>query len=1051
MVDAILSPLLEQLTSMAVDEAKEQVRLETGVGKEAEKLTRKLRTIQTVLHDAEKRQIKEETVRLWLDQLRDACYDMEDVLGEWNTARLKLQIDGVDDHENDALVPKKKLTTMAAEETKEQVRLVTGVGKEVKKLSRNLQAIQAVLHDVEKRQVKEESVRLWLDQLRDVSYNMEDVLEEWSTARLKLKIDGVDDHENAALDPNKKVCSFFPAASCFGCKRLFLRRDIALKLKEINESLDDIAKQKDQFGFAVNVIKSNERAGERIPSVSSIDESEIFGRKDEKNELVDRLICENSIEQKGPHIISLVGMGGIGKTTLAQFAYNNGDVEKNFEKRIWVCVSDPFDEFRIARAIIEALTGCLPNFVEFQSLMQHIQKHVAGKKLLLVLDDVWNENFHKWEQFNNCLKNCLYGSKILITTRKEAVARIMGSTNIISVNVLSGMECWLVFESLAFVGKSMEERENLEKIGREITRKCKGLPLATKTIASLLRSKNTEKEWQNILKSEIWEIEQVEKNLLAPLLLSYNELPSKVKQCFTYCAVFPKDVILKKDKLIELWMAQGFLNNKRNKEMEEIGEEYFNVLASRSFFQEFGRGYDGELFLCKMHDIVHDFAEYLCSNECLIVELHSGEELAMSSFAEKKILHLTLAIGCGPMPIYDNIEALRGLRSLLLESTKHSSVILPQLFDKLTCLRALKLEVHNERLPEDFIKEVPTNIEKLLHLKYLNLANQMEIERLPETLCELYNLEHLNVNCCVKLRELPQGIGRLRKLMYLDNECTVSLRYLPVGIGKLIRLRRVKEFVVGGGYGRACSLGSLKKLNLLRDCRIRGLGDVSDVDEARRAELEKKKNLFELKLHFDQAGRRENEEDEDERLLEALGPPPNLKELWINKYRGKRNVVPKNWIMSLTNLRFLGLHEWRNCEHLPPLGKLPSLESLYIAGMKSVKRVGNEFLGVESDMDGSSVIAFAKLKKLTFYIMEELEEWDLGTAIKGEIIIMPRLSSLTIWSCRKLKALPDHLLQKSTLQKLEIWGGCHILQERYREETGEDWPNIRHIPKISIA
>ncbi|KAK9215531.1 hypothetical protein WN944_007536 [Citrus x changshan-huyou] len=591
MVDAILSPILEQLTSMAVDEAKEQVRLETGVGKEAEKLTRKLRTIQTVLHDAEKRQIKEET------------------------------IDGVDDHENDALVPK------------------------------------------------------------------------------------------------KKVCSFFPAASCFGCKRLFLRRDIALKLKEINESLDDIAKQKDQFGFAVNVIKSNERADERIPSVSSIDESEIFGRKDEKNELVDRLICENSIEQKGPHIISLVGMGGIGKTTLAQFAYNNGDVEKNFEKRIWVCVSDPFEEFRIARAIIEALT-----------------------------DDVWNENFHKWEQFNNCLKNCLHGSKILITTRKEAVARIMGSTDIISVNVLSEMECWSVFESLAFAGKSMEERENLEKIGREITRKCKGLPLATKTIASLLRSKNTEKEWQNILKSEIWEIEQVEKNLLAPLLLSYNELPSKVKQCFTYCAVFPKDVILKKDKLIELWMAQGFLDNKRNKEMEEIGEEYFNVLASRSFFQEFGRGYDGELLLCKMHDIVHDLAEYLCSNECLIVEFHSGEELAMSSFVEKKILHLMLAIGCGPMPVYDNVEALRGLRSLLLESTKRSSVILPQLFDKLTCLRALKLEVHDERSPEDFIKEVPTNIEKLLHLKYLSLANQREIETLPETLCELYNLERLNVS-----------------------------------------------------------------------------------------------------------------------------------------------------------------------------------------------------------------------------------------------------------------------------------------------------------------
>ncbi|KAH9754934.1 hypothetical protein WN944_007502 [Citrus x changshan-huyou] len=294
--------------------------------------------------------------------------------------------------------------------------------------------------------------------------------------------------------------------------------------------------------------------------------------------------------------------------------------------------------------------------------------------------------------------------------------------------------------------------------------------------------------------------------------------------------------------------------------------------------------------------------------------------------------------------------------------------------------------------------------------------------------------------------------------MYLDNDYTDSLRYLPVGIGELIRLRRVTKFVVCGGYDRACSLGSLKKLNLLRQCSIDGLGGVSDAGEARRAELEKKKNLFDLELDFDnlrdgdeeQAGRRENEEDEDERLLDALGPPPNLKELHIHEYRGRRNVVPKNWVMSLTNLRVLHLFECRNCEHLPPLGKLTSLEDLYIAGMKSVKRVGNEFLGVESDTDGSSVIAFPKLKRLRFWSMSELEEWDLGTAIKGEIIIMPRLSSLSIQSCRELKALPDHLLQKSTLQNLEIWGACHILQERNREETGEDWPMIRHIPDIYI-
>ncbi|KDO59545.1 hypothetical protein CISIN_1g010462mg [Citrus sinensis] len=510
-------------------------------------------------------------------------------------------------------------------------------------------------------------------------------------------------------------------------------------------------------------------------------------------------------------------------------------------------------------------------------------------------------------------------------------------------------------------------------------------------------------------------------------------------------------------------MAQDYLSEKGPKEMGDIGEEYFNILASRSFFQDFYKGYGGEIYKCKMHDIVHDFAQYLCSNGCLTVEIHSGEQSTISSFGETKILHLMLTLHRGasvPIPIWDNVKGLRGLRSLLVESGEYSwsNEILPQLFDKLTCLRALKLEVREQGLYTNFIKKIPTNIEKLLHLKYLSLFGQKKIEKLPETLCELYNLERLNVDHCKNLRELPRGIGKLRKLMYLHNEGTDSLRYLPAGIGELIRLRSVRKFVVGGGYDRACSLGSLKKLNLLRDCRIRGLGDVSDAGEARRAELEKKKSLLKLGLHFghsrdgdeERAGRRENEEDEDERLLEALGPPPNLKKLRIDEYRGRRNVVPISWFMSLTNLRFLFLFGWRNCEHLPPLGKLPSLEYLEIEGMKSVKRVGNEFLGVESDTDGSSVIAFPKLKHLTFWVMNALEELDFETAIKREIIIMPRLSSLTIWSCRKLKALPDHLLQKTTLQKLHI-RRCPILEERCRKETGEDWPKIRHIPEISIG
>ncbi|KAJ4719037.1 NB-ARC domain-containing disease resistance protein, partial [Melia azedarach] len=215
----------------------------------------------------------------------------------------------------------KQLISMAVQEESEQVKLVTGVEDEVKKLISNLRAIQAVLVDAEQRQMKEETIRLWLQQLKYASYYMEDVLDEWNIARLKLKIEGLGHDENAFVP--KKICSFF-RASCFGFKQVLLRRHIALNIKEINGTLDAIAKQKDMFNF--NVTSNNNKKSERLTTTSLLDEYEISGRVMEKNILIRKLVYEsNSSEQKGPDIISLIGMGGIGKTTLVQLAYNNDE------------------------------------------------------------------------------------------------------------------------------------------------------------------------------------------------------------------------------------------------------------------------------------------------------------------------------------------------------------------------------------------------------------------------------------------------------------------------------------------------------------------------------------------------------------------------------------------------------------------------------------------------------------------------------------------------------------------------------------------------------
>lgn len=503
--------------------------------------------------------------------------------------------------------------------------------------------------------------------------------------------------------------------------------------------------------------------------------------------------------------------------------------------------------------------------------------------------------------------------------------------------------------------------------------------------------------------------------------------------------------------------------------MEIVGEEYFDNLAMRSFFQEFETDEnDDGIIRCKMHDIVHDFAQLLRKRECYVVASNGIEEQRAEWYHESA-RHLRVILDNEQAVIPSLLYNAKKLRSLLVDSCPSNSstlnVSLPRLFDELTCLRMLDLS--NKFRRQTSITELPCQIGKLIHLRYLSLEGNKRLKQLPTTLSDLCNLQTLNIRLCSSI----QGFKLPINLRHLQNAETYGCTSMTFGLKRSTLLQTLEEFVVGNLFGGdlrkifigrevgRSNLGYLGNFAHLRgNLKIIGLGDVSRRSEAEEAGLWKKTGLRNLTLSFNfkYKGNRvlEGAYAHESSVLEALQPPPYLESLNINRMNGP-TAFP-SWMVSLTMLKRVRLWACFNWKTLPPMWKLPVLEHLEIWEMKNVKEVGQEFMGAEaekgqasSSSSSSSVnnnIAFPCLKHLKFQSMDGWQEWYYGHLLTT----MPLLCSLKINSCLMLKSLPRHLLQKTTLQVLDIFN-CPILTERYsRNGTGEDWHYISHIPTITI-
>nr|XP_027102993.1 putative disease resistance RPP13-like protein 1 [Coffea arabica] len=874
----------------------------------------------------------------------------------------------------------------------------------LKKLKSELRTVGAVLDDAENKEIRNQYVKEWLEELHDTFYQAEDLVDRISTEALRIKVE-------TEYQSSTSTCTYSGDE--------FLSR-IKPEIETIVARLEGYNKQIIPLGLQVlhSRIKSHHKF-----ETSLVDETTFIGRDADKEKII-QMLCFEDADRDNITVIPIVGLAGLGKTTLARMVYEDSKVELSFPTRAWVCVSEEYDATRITKEILREFRISFGESDNLLSLQVKLRGGLTEKKFLLVLDDVWNSNYNQWDNLRSPFKGGSRGSKIIVTTRNQQVARMMAKER--SIHHLDSMleeDCRSLFKKHAFENRDGNENAELEEIGNKIVTKCRGLPLAVKTVAGILRSKTTPEEWKEILVSEEWTQMDIPDGPLPALRLSYIHLPSHLKRCFAYCAVFPRDYQIRKEEIIQLWQANDLLGYPgENKRIKNEGEKCFHELRMRSLFHQ---SIDHTF---SMHDLVNDLACFIFGKYCLRLEDHQEGNATISGarhFSYHRSWYDTFH-KFNLLSQTKNIRTFLPLRTapMIRLSNKFLEDALPQFMS----LRFLSLSYY-----ENIVK-LPNSYSGFKQLRFLNLSST-KIKELPEWICSFYNLQTLLLSYCRELEELPENLGKLINLCCLDISGT-PLKKMPPQIGRLINLQVLTAFVIGKDSGSV--IEELGKLPMLRGKLIlSGLENVCSGRDASMANLKGKKHLDELTLEWNGAI---NDSQAVRDVLDNLQPHSSIKHLKIIGYGG--TTFP-DWLgnSSLSSLESLSLSRCKYCHSLPSLGQLLSLQSLEIVGMSCISDLTQDFYG-----DVSATKPFPFLKQLT---IEELPEWERWKIPECEVF--NRLEELSIIDCPKLIGeLPRQL---ASLQSIEISGCGNLVRPNGQLSilNGENQQNFSSLRRLKIS
>uniref|UniRef100_A0A0E0MNN0 NB-ARC domain-containing protein n=1 Tax=Oryza punctata TaxID=4537 RepID=A0A0E0MNN0_ORYPU len=877
----------------------------------------------------------------------------------------------------------RKLSALLSDE----YNLLTGVKSNIMFLKAELESIDAFLKKMYEVEDPDEQSMFWMKEFRELSYDIEDIID---TSMFSL-----------GYESNRRPRGFKGfAGKCMDfLTNVKTRHQIAKKIQCLKCCVIEASNRRARYKVDGSVSKlSRTSIDPRLPSFYA-ETTRLVGIDGPRDKLIKMLMEGDDTLMHQLKVVSIVGFGGLGKTTLANEVFQK--LEGQFKYQAFVSVSQKPEIKKILRNILSQICWreCISNeaWDEWQ-LINKIRQFLKDKRYLIVIDDIWSTS--AWRTIRCAFPENSCSSRILTTTRIITVAKYCCSpqhNNVYEIKPLGEIHSKSLFFKRIF-GSEDKCPLHLKEVSNAILRKCGGLPLAIITVASLLANKTrTKEEWESIQNSigSALEKDADMEEMKKILFLSYDDLPYHLKTCLLYLSIFPEDYEIKRDPLIRRWIAEGFIPTEGVHDVEEIGECYFNDLINRSMVIPVKIQYDGRADACRVHDMILDLIISMSIKENFVTLYGDQNHKTMQ---QHKVRRLSLNYHAREDIMVPSNKIISHVRSLTIFGYAE---YVPSL-SNMQFLRVLDVE-NKMVLEHNYLK----HIQRLSQLKYLRL-NVRRITALPEQLGELHSLQTLDLRW-TRIKKLPASIVQLKRLACL----LVNNLELPEGIGSMKALRELSEIEIN----RNTSLYALQELGHLNNLRILGLNwCISDTD------CDLQTSADNLVMSLCKLGRLNLRSIQIQSyhyfsldfLLDSWFPPPYLLkkfEMSINYYFPR---IPK-WINSLDYLSYLDIYVNPMYEGtLQILANLPSLLFLWISSRESTCK---RRLSVSSN-------GFQCLKE--FY----LTCWKSGTGLMFESGAMPKLEKLRVpfnaCDVCSLHGVMDFGIQYlSSLKHLHVEIVCH--------------------------